>query len=248
MPEFRRDPVIGRWVIISTERSRRPGDFNHVRESQGSVPCPFCPGNEEKTPPEILAFGDSGRGPNQPGWWVRVIPNKYPALRIEGQLHRTGELLYDKMDGLGAHEVFIETPDHQKRIEDLDEKKLQDVLWAYRERMLDLKKDNRLEYILVFKNHGAAAGATLVHAHSQLIATPMVPIRVKQELRGADEYFEQKGRCIYCDRRTAISSPSRRSPAGRRSNSPSCPRNILPTMRASRSTKPPAWAASSRTP
>lgn len=199
MPELRRDPIIGRWVIISTERSRRPGGVPSPRETQGSVPCPFCAGNEDKTPAEIMAFAPKGRPANAPGWWVRVVPNKYPALQIEGDLHRTGEDLFDKMDGLGAHEVIIETEDHSRRLEDLDESRVRDVLWAYRDRILDLKKDPRFEYILVFKNNGSAAGASLAHAHSQLIATPMVPIRVKQELRGAEEYYEQKGRCIYCE-------------------------------------------------
>jgi UDPglucose--hexose-1-phosphate uridylyltransferase len=199
MPELRRDPIIGRWVIVSTERRRRPNDFNHVRESQGSVPCPFCPGNEEKTPPEIMAYGPADRVANSPGWRVRVVPNKYPALRIEGQLHRSGDQLFDKMDGLGAHEVIIESDDHSKQLEDLTDEQVQDVFWSYRERILDLKRDTRLEYILIFKNRGAAAGASLAHAHSQLIATPMVPIRVKQEMRGADEYFEKTGRCIFCD-------------------------------------------------
>jgi len=199
LPELRRDPLIGRWVIISTERKRRPSDFIHARESQGSVPCPFCPGNEEKTPPEISAYSSPGRLPNRPGWWVRVVPNKYPALRVEGQIHRTGDHLYDKMDGLGAHEVIIETEDHGKQLEDLSDERLQDVFWTYRDRINDLKKDPRLEYILIFKNRGVAAGASLAHAHSQLIATPMVPIRVKQEMRGADDYYERRGRCIFCD-------------------------------------------------
>lgn len=199
MPELRRDPVIGRWVIISTERARRPNGFPVHRETQGSSPCPFCPGAEEKTPPEIMAYAPADRAINKPGWWVRVVPNKYPVLQIEGQIHRTGEDLYDKMDGMGAHEVIIETPDHAHQMEDLPPEKLQDVLWCYRERMLDLKKDPRLEYVLIFKNRGTAAGASIAHAHSQLIATPMVPIRVKQEMRGSDEYFEKKGRCIFCD-------------------------------------------------
>jgi UDPglucose--hexose-1-phosphate uridylyltransferase len=190
---------MGRWVIISTERGRRPSDFGQARDGQGSVPCPFCPGSEEKTPPEILAYGEPGRQPNRPGWRVRVVPNKYPALKIEGQLHRTGNELFDKMDGLGAHEVIIETPEHNLQLEDLDEGKISEVFWSFRERTLDLKRDPRFEYILVFKNRGAAAGASLAHPHSQLIATPMVPIHVKQEMKGAEDYYELKGRCIYCD-------------------------------------------------
>jgi len=199
MPELRRDPIIGRWVIIATERSRRPGGFSLNREPQGTVPCPFCPGNESKTPPEIWAVGQKNRVPNQPGWTTRVVPNKYPALEIEGDLHRSSEDLFAKMDGLGAHEVIVETDDHNRQLEDLDDARAVDVLHAWRDRIVDLKKDKRFEYVLVFKNRGASAGASVAHAHSQLIATPMVPIRVKQEIRGAEEYHEQKGRCIYCD-------------------------------------------------
>jgi len=199
MPELRRDPVIGRWVIISSERGRRPHDFEHPPENQGTVPCPFCPGNEEKTPPEILVYGPEGRPPNTKDWHLRVVPNKYPALRVEGNLHRTEDDLFAKMDGLGAHEVIIETSNHNKSLEDLHENSVQDVFWSYRDRLLDLKKDDRLEYVLVFKNSGRAAGATLTHSHSQLIATPMVPIRVKMEMSGSADYFERKGRCVFCD-------------------------------------------------
>lgn len=199
VPELRRDPIIGRWVIISTERGKRPSDFPREHEQQASIPCPFCPGNEEKTPPEILSYAPAARKPNTPDWWVRVVPNKFPALHIEGKLHRSGEGMYDKMDGLGAHEVIIETPDHTKQLEHLDDARVEDVFWAYRDRIVDLKKDPRLEYVLIFKNRGYAAGATLSHSHSQMIATPMVPIRVKQEMQGAAAYFEYKERCIFCD-------------------------------------------------
>lgn len=199
MPELRKDPVTGRWVIIATERAMRPTDF--VREHvvpQGARLCPFCPGNEQKTPPEILAYRDSG-GPNEPGWRVRVVPNKFPALRVEGELNRQGEGLYDKMNGVGAHEVIIETPDHQRTFGDLTEKQVEEVLWAFRDRILDLRKDVRLRYILVFKNHGEAAGASLEHTHSQLIALPVVPKRVQEEMDGARRYYDFKERCIFCD-------------------------------------------------
>lgn len=199
MPELRRDPIIGRWVIISKERRRRPNSFGRAQENQGSTPCPFCEGNEEKTPSEILAYGPPDRPANQKGWWVRVVPNKYPALRIEGDIHRITDNLYDRMDGLGAHEVIVETPEHHKQLEDLDDLKIQEVFWAFRDRINDLKKDKRFDYVLIFKNRGIAAGASVAHAHSQLIATPMVPIRVKQEMRGAEDYFERRGTCIFCD-------------------------------------------------
>jgi UDPglucose--hexose-1-phosphate uridylyltransferase len=200
LPELRRDPITGRWVIISTDRAKRPNDF--VRESvriSGKGFCPFCYGNESKTPPEILAYGRNGGGPNTPGWTVRVVPNKFPALGIEGDLNREGEGLYDRMNGVGAHEVIIETPDHQSTLATLPVRAIEDVLWAYRDRVLDLKNDKRLRYALIFKNHGDAAGASLEHSHSQLIALPIVPKRVREEVDGAKHYYQEKERCIFCD-------------------------------------------------
>ena len=199
MAELRRDPVIGRWVIISTERGKRPSDFGKEVETGVGKFCPFCPGNEDKTPPEILAYHDPAREKNAPGWWVRVVPNKFPALQIEGALNRQGEGMYDKMNGIGAHEVVIETADHSIDFPDLQDKRAEDVIWAFRDRIMDLKKDPRFEYILIFKNKGAAAGASLSHPHSQLIATPVVPKHVRELVNGAKNYFEYKERCVFCD-------------------------------------------------
>ena len=199
MPELRKDPIVGRWVIISTDRSKRPTDF--VRESvkmKGGF-CPFCPGNEGKTPPEVLAYRPNGAGRDAQGWTVRVVPNKFPALGIEGSLNRSAEGMFDKMAGIGAHEVIIETPEHNATLATLPEKRIEDVLWAFRDRILDLKKDKRFKYIMIFKNHGAAAGATLEHAHGQLIALPIVPKHVLEELEGAKEYYKYKERCVFCD-------------------------------------------------
>ena len=200
MPELRRDPVVGRWVIISAERAQRPTDYRQVSPPLPSEPlCPLCPGNEAQTPPEILAYRGDGHGPNTPGWSLCVVPNRFPALRIEGELGREGVGLYDRMNGVGAHEVIIESPEHKASLAVLPEKKLEDVFWAYRDRILDLRKDTRLRYVLIFKNHGAAAGATLAHTHSQLIALPIVPTFVAEEIAGCNEHFKDKERCIYCD-------------------------------------------------
>jgi UDPglucose--hexose-1-phosphate uridylyltransferase len=199
MPELRRDPIHGRWVIISTERGRRPSDFvTEERRPIGGF-CPLCEGNEDKTPPEIIAFRDNGTSPNTPGWTLRVVSNKFPALRIEGELNREGEGIYDKMNGLGAHEVVIETPRHYETLTTLPLKAVENVLWAYRERMTDLKRDQRLRYVLVFKNHGVSAGASLEHSHSQIIALPIVPKRVSEEIEGSKNYFQYKDRCVFCD-------------------------------------------------
>jgi UDPglucose--hexose-1-phosphate uridylyltransferase len=199
MPELRKDPIHGRWVIISTERSRRPSDFvAEERRSMGGF-CPLCEGNEDRTPPEIVAFRDNGTPPNSPGWALRVVPNKFPALRIEGELNREGEGIYDKMNGIGAHEVVIETPRHEETLVTLPLKNVENILLAYRERIIDLRRDLRLRYVLVFKNHGVAAGASLEHPHSQIIALPIVPRRVTEEIEGAKTYFNYKDRCVFCD-------------------------------------------------
>jgi len=199
MPELRRDPIVGRWVIISTERAKRPMDLRAERIELQDGLCPLCPGHEDLTPHETLAYRPTGTPRDTAGWTVRVVPNKFPALMIEGSLGREGEGLYDKMNGVGAHEVVIETPDHEKQLADLEEPQIENVLWAYRDRILDLKKDSRFRYIMIFKNHGAAAGATLDHAHSQLIALPIVPKNVAEEMKGALDYYNYKERCVYCD-------------------------------------------------
>ncbi len=199
MPELRKDPVVGRWVIIATERSRRPSDFSPAPVRTKGGRCAFCPGNEEQTPEEILALRPPQTSPNAPGWSLRVVPNKFPALRIEGDLEPQGVGLYDRMNGIGAHEVIIETPEHGGTLASLPEAAATDVFWAYRERIVDLKKDARFEYVLIFKNHGEAAGASLEHPHSQLIATPIVPIMVEEELEGSARYFRMKERCVWCD-------------------------------------------------
>ncbi|MFZ0821720.1 MAG: galactose-1-phosphate uridylyltransferase [Candidatus Acidiferrales bacterium] len=200
MPELRKDPITNRWVIISTGRAKRPSDFvNESVEIRGKGVCPFDYGNEDKTPPELLTYGRNGLGPNTPGWTVRVVPNKFPALGIEGDLDRTGEGLFDRMNGVGAHEVIVETPDHNMTLARLGDKEILQVLYAFRDRMLDLKNDKRFRYILIFKNHGDAAGASLEHTHSQLIALPIVPKRVREEVDNSKRYYGEKERCIFCD-------------------------------------------------
>jgi UDPglucose--hexose-1-phosphate uridylyltransferase len=199
MPELRKDPVVGRWVIISTERSLRPTSFTPGAPTRAGTFCPFCPGNEDKTPPEVFAYRPGHDAPNSTGWKVRVVPNRFPALQIEGSLDRRGEGLYDKMNGVGAHEVVIEGPVHDQDLSDLSVDHIRLVLTAYRERVLDLHRDRRFRYVLIFKNHGAQAGATLEHTHTQLIATPIIPKAIQEELDGSRRYYELKERCVFCD-------------------------------------------------
>ncbi len=199
MPELRKDPVLGRWIIIAKERGKRPSDFVIAETPTTGGFCPLCPGNENTTPNEVLAYGRENSAPNSPGWKVRVVPNKYPALVIEGDLNREGEGLYDKMNGIGAHEVIVESPRHDDTFADLPLEHMVLVLKAFRHRIRDLEHDDRFRYVLVFKNYGKAAGASLEHSHSQLVALPVLPRKIYSELAGASAYFNYKERCVYCD-------------------------------------------------
>ena len=217
MPELRKDPIVGRWVIIAEGRAERPNDFDVAPHDQpGSVYqqssphhegsphregrlCPFCEGNEKATPDEIVACREPGTEPNREGWRVRVVANKFPALQIDGEINHQAETIYRTMPGIGVHEVIIESPDHLVSSSELSEERLREVLWIYRSRLRDLKKDPRLVYGMVFKNVGAAAGASIEHIHSQLIATPIVPTNVWEEMTGSLEFYKDRGQCVYCD-------------------------------------------------
>ncbi|HSG27993.1 MAG TPA: galactose-1-phosphate uridylyltransferase [Candidatus Krumholzibacterium sp.] len=199
MPELRKSPIIERWVIISTERGKRPDDFKQEKKPSKGGFCPFCLGNEDKTPPEVLAYRDPKTAPNTEGWNIRVVPNKFPALQIEGELDKRGDGIYDMMRGVGAHEVLIESPDHIKNLQYLPNHHIESVFWALRERCIDLKKDSRFRYILIFKNWGEEAGASLEHSHIQIIATPIIPKRAIEEINGAKFHYDLKERCIFCD-------------------------------------------------
>ncbi|MCI4625743.1 MAG: galactose-1-phosphate uridylyltransferase [Candidatus Magnetoovum sp. WYHC-5] len=200
MSELRKDPIIGRWVIISSERGKRPTDFVSptIKRRKKAGFCPFCHGNEHSTPPEIMAFHSSSRE-GRTDWTLRVVPNKFPALHIEGELQRSGEGNLGRMNGVGAHEVIVETPNHALSLATMDSKSAADVFWAYYSRLSDLKKDPRFKYVLIFKNEGEEAGATLEHTHSQLIALPVVPKSVEEEIDAAKKYYDFMESCIFCD-------------------------------------------------
>jgi UDPglucose--hexose-1-phosphate uridylyltransferase len=199
MPELRKDPVLGRWVIVASERAKRPNEFkaHHAPAREGA--CPFCEGNEAKTPPEVLAYRNDGTAPDGPGWRVRVVPNKYPALTSEGNLDEGDFGIYDRMNGIGAHEVVIETPAHVRSLSALDEARAGEVILAYKERLASFRGDHRMVCAMVFKNVGVEAGASLEHTHSQIIVTPVVPRTVRQEMDGSRGYFDHRGRCLFCD-------------------------------------------------
>jgi UDPglucose--hexose-1-phosphate uridylyltransferase len=202
MPQLRKDPIIGRWVIIATERARRPDQFSGASPEGPAAdkPCPFCQGHESQTPPEIYAVRPNFTPQNSAGWQLRVVPSIAPFLRIEGELDRHGKGLYDLMNGIGAHEVVIETNQHIANMADLSEEQITRVINCYIDRISDLEKDQRFKYVLVFKNYGwVAGGGRLQHSRSQLIATPVNPKRVKEELAGARFYYDYHERCVFCD-------------------------------------------------
>lgn len=201
MPELRKDPIIGRWVIIATERAKRPDQFaSSAEEGPAEKPCPFCAGSESQTPPEIYAIRPRNTLPNKPGWDLRAVPSIAPFLRIEGDLERRGKGLYDLMNGIGAHEIVIETNQHIANMADLSEEQIAKIITCYIDRIVDLEKDKRFKYVLVFKNYGWIAGAGRIkHSRSQMIATPVNPKRVKEELVGARHYYDYHERCVFCD-------------------------------------------------
>ncbi len=202
MPELRQEPVTKKWVIIATERSKRPIDFNIKQDECKRGTCPFCAGNEDKTPPEIMAFREPETKPNERGWWIRVVPNKFPALKKNGcqdLLNPFEESFFQIMTGIGAHEVIIESPEHDASLEQHPIHQLQEVFRAWRERHNSLMKEDAIKYVQIFKNSGAVAGASLEHPHSQLIATPLIPDVIEAELKGAQHFFKEKGGCLYCE-------------------------------------------------
>ena len=200
MSQLRRDPITGRWIIVNYDKINEPEEFSFekVVKSQDIEKCPFCYNNENLTPPEIIAHRKSGK-PNSPDWTIRVVPNKYPALNDEGELQKTGFGVFDRINGVGTHEVIIDIPEHQKDIADIRDAQAEEVVWAYLGRSTDLRKDPRFKYILIFRNYGKSAGASLEHPHSQLIPLPITPKRVNEELQSSLKYFNYKDRCVFCD-------------------------------------------------
>ncbi len=199
MSDFRWDPLKNTWTITANHRERHPREFFIERQQITMTTCPFCPGLEERTPPEVFAIRPPGSPTNGPDWQVRVVPNKFPLLRIEGHLDRHTEGLYQAMQGIGAHEVIIETPEHAPWLSDLELGQMVRVFQAYRERLLDLRRDKRFRYLQIFKNHGIEAGSPVPHSHSQLIAVPITPPVLKTELNACRSYFQTNERCLICD-------------------------------------------------
>lgn len=200
MPELRKDSIVDRWVIIATERGRRPNDFSQDPTPPNTGFSPFSYGNENKTPDEVFQVGRSTAEPaNTSGWRVRVVPNKFPALSATGTIDSQAVGMFDLMNGVGAHEVVIEHPDSQWDLAQATSQQAQEVFAAYIARNRELAKDERLRYILTFRNYGTQAGASIAHPHSQIIALPIIPRQVRDQLKVARDHYKEKLRSIYQD-------------------------------------------------
>ena len=198
MPELRQNPITKQWVIIATERAKRPQDLAKKAADIKLVPsyveqCPFCPGNERLTPPESLRIGDAAGK-----WHVRVVANRFAALSSEGERVRKHEGLHNTVHGVGIHNVIIETPDHSKSIALLSHAEVELIVQCYRDSYIAALHDPRVEHVTLFKNHGLAAGTSLEHPHSQLIATPIIPPDIRYRMEEALRYYDWSGECIFC--------------------------------------------------
>ncbi len=228
MSELRQDPTTREWVIIATERRRRPHEFggaflskkeNDRDIQEYSKDCPFCSGNEYLSPHETASYRTYGTSPNSKGWWVRSIPNKFPALSLNiendaslyegarggvntdftGYFFPRATEVFRTKPGLGAHEVVIDTPKHNEKLPFFSDKQIQELFLMYRERYLDLHVNPKFKYIIIFKNNGANAGTSIAHSHSQIIATPIIPLTLRNNISQARFYYDEVGRCIFCD-------------------------------------------------
>lgn len=198
MPEMRFNLVTQDWVIIATERAKRPEDFIKKDSSRKEIPsyvetCPFCPGNEHMTPPETYVIN------GEKGWQVRVTPNKFAALSSEGSLERNIEGIKRSMSGVGIHEVIIESPLHNMGIALLPQNNVRDIIKAYKDRYNDIYNDPRVRMVIIFKNHGEAAGTSLEHPHSQIIGTPVTPGEIRHRVEESMRYLDVTGSCVFCD-------------------------------------------------
>ncbi len=199
MTELRRGPIGNRWVIVAPIRGKRPSDFHALGEKAkdlSKADCPFCPGNEDKTPPEIYRVSNPDGS-----WQVRVVPNKFPALSDDfcGLEQVSVDGLYQRMSGRGRHEVIIESPDHRKGIAELSLSGVEKIVDTFAVRLREIKKDIGHKFVLLFENHGKPAGASLSHPHAQIVATPIVPQMIRRYLQEAHSYYKDKGQCVFCD-------------------------------------------------
>lgn len=200
MNEIRQNKATKQWVIYATARGKRPHDFQRESGEKKQLPdidkeCPFCPGNEEMLPSIIMEMPGQKSGK----WQTRVVPNKFPALTPEGDITRFSEGIYVSMQGYGRHEVIIESPRHNQQITQMSPEEVSIIIETYHRRYVELMKEHKNMMVLIFRNHGLQAGTSLIHPHSQVIVTGMVPNHIRWREEEAQRYFDEWGRCVYCD-------------------------------------------------
>jgi len=209
--EVRKDYLLDRWVVIATERGRRPTDFaKQERQKAKTAVCSMCPGNEHMTPPAVLVYLKSGRGIRKAkdkngfrhkNWLIRCVPNLYPAFIPPREKISQRQIM--KSDDLalavGHHEVLVESPNHDEHPSDARISQLFHVINAYVDRLREFSKKPYVRYVSIFRNHGIEAGASLSHAHSQIIATPFIPKTLEDELKASRKFYERNGKCAFCD-------------------------------------------------
>ena len=196
MSEIRLNPITREWVIIAKEKGKKPEDFIIVKENRTPPEflktCPFCPGNEAVTPKETFKICD------EKGWKIRVVPNKFAVLSGEGEKIRTGTEIHKNVNGVGTHEVIVETPVHNLTTATMPLEQLKEVMQTYRDRFLEVYSDQRVEHVIVFKNSGPASGTTIEHPHSQVVGIPVTPLHIRSRIENAMRFFDDTGGCLMC--------------------------------------------------
>ena len=201
MYEIREDPTTGDWVVISTERAKRPisvAPSVNEGSQQFEKDCPFCPGNEHRTPPEVFAFRPNGES-NDPSWELRIVPNKYPAVILDAPEDLSEHCSFNRIAGRGRHEVFIETPRHNQFFGEYSDKRITTLFEAIQSRVMALRALNGVKHVVVFKNAGRNAGISLLHPHGQIIALPLIPPAMLRRMDRINQHHENNGGCLVCE-------------------------------------------------
>lgn len=203
MPELRLNLISKEWVIIATEQRKRPEDFRFrgIRKVLPSFDktCPFCPGNEQRTPDEIFRISDSRQSSETAdGWKIRVVPNRFPALRRDIERVRVNERFRYSISGFGLHDVIVETPRHDMPVAMLPVEHVSEVIRVYKRRFIEMYKEPGIGHVIIFKNHGEGAGTSLAHPHTQIVGTPVTPFRIRRRLEEATRFFDFTGECLIC--------------------------------------------------
>jgi UDPglucose--hexose-1-phosphate uridylyltransferase len=197
MTEIRLNLITRTWVIIAKEKGKKPEDFieRRVRKRHPEFleTCPFCPGNESKTPDEVLRIHDDKE------WKIRVVRNKFSRLSEEGEKERWDIGLKKGVHGVGIHELIIETPNHSLTTATTPAEQLKDLIQAYKDRFLEIYKDPKVEHVIIFKNNGIQAGTSIEHPLSQIVGIPITPFQIRERFEGCIKFFDETGNCLMCN-------------------------------------------------